>query len=851
MEALSIDDVLADLVSAVARTRRAVLVAPPGAGKTTRVPVALSGLRRGAGQVVVLEPRRIAARAAARRVAAELGVRVGERVGHHVRFDRRASDATEILFCTEGVFLSRLQADPFLDGVAAVVFDEFHERSLDADLALAMAARTAREVRDDLDLVVMSATLDPEPVARFLGDAPVVVSEGRAHPVETVFVPAVRDERAEDHVARGVAEALERGAGDVLVFLAGVGEIRRAQERFAGRKDVDVLPLYGDLSPDEQDAALRAGPRRRVVLATNVAESSVTVAGVDAVVDAGTARVLRHDAESGVDRLEVERIDRAAADQRAGRAGRLGPGVCVRLWSAIDDRTLEPFLVPEIRRADLAGAALALLRWGERDLAAFPWFEAPAPRALRAAEELLGMLGATDASGRITRLGERIARLPLHPRLAALVLDGAARGDAEGAALAAAMLSEREPFRRSDAASRDACDSDVEERVRALEAFEDSGGRARRHGPLEVAPAAARGVLRVRDSVLRALPKDARRGDRRDADALARSVLAGFPDRLCVRREGDGARTDRGAPRARMVGGRGVQLGRSSGVTESELFVAVRVGSAARAADDDIVWVASGVAREWVDGGEVRISTRPVFDPAARKVVGKRREMLGALVLAEKDQPLGAGPEVEDVLLDAARAEPRVALGLDTEALERDRDTATLLARLELLRIHAPELELPATDDAALAALLPMLVSGARSYSDLQRRRPLAVLLGTLSHAQRSALDLEAPERIEVPSGSHLRLDYGDGSSAPVLAVKIQELFGLLETPRVARGRVPVLLHLLAPNGRPQQVTDDLASFWGTTYAQVRKDLRGRYPKHPWPENPLTAQPTARAKRRR
>ena len=439
---LPIEEVLADLVAAVEARGRAVLVAPPGAGKTTRVPPALAASR--GGQVVVVEPRRIAARAAARRVAAEVGAELGGRVGHHVRFDRKASDRTEVLFCTEGILLARLQDDPFLEGVSAVVFDEFHERSLDADLGLAMVARSAADARDDLAVVVMSATLDPGPVARFLGDAPVVVSEGRSHPVETVFLPTERDERPEDHLARGVDEALRRGSGDVLAFLAGVGEIKRAEARLARRGDVDVHTLYGDLDPGRQDAALRPGPRRRVVLATNVAESSVTVGGVDAVVDAGEARVLRIDAATGIDRLRVERIGRASADQRRGRAGRLGPGVCVRLWSAIDDRALDPALAPEVERVDLAASALQLKLFGEADLAAFPWFQRPRAAAIRAAEELLGMLGAVGDSGRVTELGRRIARLPLHPRLGALVLSGAELGDARGAALAAAMIASLE-----------------------------------------------------------------------------------------------------------------------------------------------------------------------------------------------------------------------------------------------------------------------------------------------------------------------------------------------------------------------------------------------------------------------
>ena len=839
-EHLPIDDVLVEVVGAMEERRACVLVAPPGAGKTTRVPPALAAA--GMGAVWCLEPRRIAARAAARRVAAELGCRVGERVGHHVRFDRKLGPATEVVYCTEGILLARLQEDPFLEGIGAIVFDEFHERSLDADLALAMARRTQAEAREDLALLVTSATLDPGPASRFLGDAPIVRSEGRSHPVLTTFLAPERgaggrgEERLEEHVARGVRAALESGDGDVLVFLPGVGEIRRAEERLASLRGVDVLPLYGDLPPEQQDAALRPGPRRRVVLATNVAESSVTVGGVHAVVDTGLARILRHDRGAAVDRLVLERIDRAAADQRTGRAGRLGPGRCVRLWSAVDDRTLTAAVEPEISRLDLSGPILQLALWGERDPAAFPWFEAPDARSLRAARTLLVDLGLLDDAGRITALGKRAARLPLAPRLAVLALDAAARGAAEAGAAAAALLSERDPFRRRgpEAPRLDATESDLWDRVAALLDLGD--GRAPRRG-LQVS--AARGVLRVKDSILRqskgagAAPVDAD-----EAEALARAVLAAFPDRLARRRDGDPSRLV-------MVGGRGLRMGRDSGVTEGELLVALDVGAARRSGDEDFVRMASAVPREWIDGGRTRVSTRPVFDPSTGRVVGRRREMLGRLVLRESDQPLGRGDDVEAVLAEAASEAPFEAFGVTASS-----DGGATLERLRFLRAHRPELELPAPDEEAFRALVPMLVPGTRSFADLSRKDAVGTFLGLLSHGQRVALEEGAPERLRVPSGSHLRLAY-DGDRAPVLAVKIQEMFGLADTPTVAGGRVKVLLHLLAPNGRPQQVTDDLASFWSTTYAQVRKDLRGRYPKHPWPEDPLTAEPTARAKRRR
>ena len=659
-EHLPIDDVLAEVVGAMEESRACVLVAPPGAGKTTRVPPALAAA--GMGAVWCLEPRRIAARAAARRVAAELGCRVGERVGHHVRFDRKIGSATEVVYCTEGILLARLQEDPFLEGIGAIVFDEFHERSLDADLALAMARRTQAEARDDLALLVTSATLDPGPASRFLAGAPIVRSEGRSHPVQTTFLPPERgaggrgEERLEEHVARGVRAALEGGEGDVLVFLPGVGEIRRAEERLASLRGVDVLPLYGDLSPERQDAALRPGPRRRVVLATNVAESSVTVGGVHAVVDTGLARILRHDRGAAVDRLVLERIDRAAADQRTGRAGRLGPGRCVRLWSAVDDRTLTAAVEPEVSRLDLSGPILQLALWGERDPAAFPGSRrrtgVPCGRRGRCSW-ISGSWTTQDGSPRSA--SARAA--PLAPRLAVLALDAASRGAAEVGAAAAALLSERDPFRRRgpEAPPMDATESDLWDRVAALLDLGD--GRAPRRG-LQVS--AARGVLRVKDSILRQLKGVG--GDRPgvdEAEALARAVLAAFPDRLARRRDGDPSRL-------LMVGGRGLRMGRDSGVTEGELLVALDVGAARRSGDEDFVRMASAVPREWIDGGQTRVSTRPVFDSSTGRVVGRRREMLGRLVLRESDQPLGRGDDVEAVLAEAASETPFEAFGITT-----------------------------------------------------------------------------------------------------------------------------------------------------------------------------------------
>ncbi|MAB79306.1 MAG: ATP-dependent helicase HrpB [Planctomycetes bacterium] len=835
-EPLPIDEVLPELMEALRAAAAAVLVAPPGAGKTTRVPPAL--IDEGMGTVLVVEPRRLSARAAARRVAAERGWALGQEVGYHVRFDRKAGPRTQVLYCTDGILLRRLQDDPFLEGVGCLLFDEFHERRLGADLALAMARRVQQQVREDLRLIVTSATLEAEPVARFLGGAAIVKSEGRMFPVETHFAPPAphggRREPIEDHVARTVREALDVSGGDVLVFLPGVGEIRRSSRRLASvlrAGECDVCELFGDLPPGLQDAALRVGARRRVVLSTNVAESSVTVQGVRAVVDTGLARVLRNDRAVGLDRLAIERIDRAAADQRRGRAGREGAGHCWRLWSLGDDRALVPQLEAEVRRLDLAGPVLELLCWGETDPSTFPWFEPPPADMLERALALLRTLHALDEAGQPTARGRALCSLPVHPRLAAMVLEGVERGAPRRAALAAAILSERDPFRRDRhrVGKPDGTESDLCSRIFALEEFED---RRTTSFPIgELNPAAARAILRVCDQLLRLV----RPGHgNEDPDGLARAVFAGFPDRLCRRRPGD-------PERAVMVGGRGVRLSPTSAVTEAELFVAVDVSAGT---NESLVRMASYVEREWIDGGRTRTEVQGVFDEKSGRAVGRRRVLLGGLVLEESDHPLHDASECERVLLEAARSDPARALLLNRPEIEQWR------ARVAWLAEWRSDLELPPFDEAACRALLPMVVPGCRSLADLAKAPLIKVFLGTLTHAQRSALEREAPERLKVPSGSQVRLTYEAGRP-PVLAVRIQELYGLAESPTVAGGRVRVLLHLLAPNGRPQQVTDDLASFWGGAYHTVRKELRARYPKHDWPENPQTATPSSRPARRR
>jgi ATP-dependent helicase HrpB len=847
---LPIDAVLPEVVEALRRHSAVVVRAPTGAGKTTQVPPALLDAgAAGAGRLVMLEPRRLAARAAARRMAAERGGRLGDEVGYQVRFDRCFGPQTRLLVVTPGVLLRLLHDDPFLEGTGTVIFDEFHERGLDSDLALGMVRLLQQTVRPDLRAVVMSATLAVEPVSAYLGGCPVVHGEGRQYPVEIVYEPRPAQQPGHVAAARAVARLVDRTDGDLLVFLPGLHEIRlaaRELEPLARERDLALLPLHGDLPAEQQDAALLPQERRKVVLATNVAETSVTVEGITGVVDTGLARLLTFDPGVGLDRLRLTPISRASAEQRAGRAGRTRPGVCVRLWGESAHRARPEQTEPEIRRVDLAGAVLQLLGLGEADVRRFPWLEPPPEAAVAQALTLLRRLGAV-ADGGVTDLGRVLARLPVHPRLGRLLVEGQRWGSPERVALAAALLSERDPFTRTldeppgRTPGRAATSSDVLDRVEALEEYERPGRAAPPLGSLN--RGAARFALRARDQLLRSLRRETRRLPpslgRRPADvstdeAVLRALLAAFPDRVARRRES-------GSRRGVMVGGRGVRLAPSSGVTAPELFLGVDVDASQT---ETLVRQASAVQRDWLAPELVRAAVEVEFDPAAERVTARKRVRYEDLVLEETPAALPGDEQTAGVLAAAAAGQ------LERVLPPADSPAGLYLTRVRCLRAWLPELDLPEFDGAELQALLPGLCHGCRSFAELRGGPWLEALHGRLTHRQRQAVEREAPERLAVPSGSRLALRYEVGRP-PVLAVRIQEVFGLRETPRVAAGRVPVLLHLLGPNYRPQQVTDDLASFWRNTYPQVRKELRARYPRHAWPEDPWTAAPERRPQRRR
>lgn len=861
---LPIDPYLPGIARSIREHGALVVIGPPGSGKTTRVPPAvLEGGLRAKGKVLVLEPRRIAARAAAVRIAAERSWTLGAEVGYTVRFENRTGPKTRLQVLTEGILTRMIRSDPFLEGVAAVILDEFHERSIHADLALALLREVRASGRDDLALAVLSATLDPDPVSRFLGNCPIVTVEGRPYPVgiEHVNRPGLSDLSA--FAARTVRDAWNGSKGNVLVFLPGIREIRRTArelEGFAGKRDAIITPLHGGLRLKDQQHALDPSDRRKIVLATNVAETSITIDGVDLVIDGGYARVLRSDPRHGIDRLELSRISRYSADQRAGRAGRTGPGKAIRLWSLAEDAALPEREEPEVRRVDLASAVMELRAWGMNDPASFDWFEPPEPARLARAEALLESLGAIHGKGGpLTPLGKAMLEIPAHPRLARIVTAAHEMGILKEGAGLAALIEERDiiPLSASPAISgararpRTTGPSDLLLRLDLLDEAEEQRFRRERPGEITIDIGAARMAARTRKVLVREArrvlvkePRGRKRGpDARSVDTgddLLRILLQGYPDRV-VRRRG------KGSDRGRMVGGRGVVLSPGSVVRDAELFIAIDLDEGARGERLEArVNLASAVRREWLEEDlpawiEERVDTS--FDPATERVRSTVSRCFLDLPLEEpRDRP----PPVEEaqrILEDAARARAE-------EIFLSSRDVSRWLARVRSLTDWMPELELPRFDSQELADAIAGACAGKTSLKEIRDSDLLGLLKAQLPHPKLAAIKRHAPEAIVVPSGSRIRLTYEPGKP-PVLAVRLQELFGLAETPAVAAGRVPVLLHILGPNYRPVQITQDLRSFWNTTYVQVRKDLRARYPKHSWPEDPWSARPESRPKRRR
>jgi ATP-dependent helicase HrpB len=860
---LPIDPVLPELVAALRAAPAVVVEAPPGAGKTTRVPRALldAGLAE-RGEVVVLEPRRLAARLAARRVAEELGERVGETVGYQVRFEEVAGPRTRIRFVTEGLLTRRLLAEPTLPGVAAVVLDEIHERHLQGDLALAVLRRLLGGARRDLKVLAMSATLDAAPVARYLG-ASIVRSEGRRFDVAIEHLSAEEaarpDARLEDLVARAVRRLHREGvAGDVLVFLPGAAEIRRAGDALAAWAEtagVDVVPLHGDLPPDAQDRAVRPGPRRKVILSTNVAESSVTIEGVVAVVDSGLARVASHSPWSGLPTLEVKRISRASAAQRAGRAGRLAPGRALRLYTRADHDGRAEFDVPEILREDLAEPLLAVAALGMEDL---EWLDAPPAAARDAARALLARLGAVPAAGGITALGRRLLRLPVHPRLARLALEAAERGAGDEGALLAAILGERDLRDRRALEGGAAPPTGPSDLLELAHVF-DEAARARfepdRLRRMGVSPGAAQAIERSRRQLQRALrgssvgagaPAAARSRGTPSAssmpnttateDALLMATLAAYPDRVARRRAP-------GSDEIVLAGGGSARLDAASVVREAPLLVAVdaeerRGDRRPGVRGEGRVRIASAVTDEMLLDlfpDALRYETAVAWNAAAERVDASERLLYEDLVLSETRAVRPNAERVSALLASEALARGPRAFAPEG-ALDR------LVARLAFAAEHAPDAGLAAPGDEELAAALRELCAGRRSFAELRDADLPGALLSRLDPRARAALERLAPERLTLPGGRTARVQYEAGKP-PWIESRLQDFFGLAAGPAVAGGRVPLVLHLLAPNGRAVQVTTDLAGFWDRHYPAIRKELGRRYPRHAWPEDPRTAVP--------
>jgi ATP-dependent helicase HrpB len=831
---LPIDAVLPELLAAVRDRGAAVLVAPPGAGKTTRVPGALldAGLA-GAGDIVVLEPRRLATRLAATRVAQERGGTVGGEVGYEVRFDRKVSGATRIRFVTEGVLTRRLLSDPTLAGTSAVILDELHERHLAGDLALALLQRLRATTRPELRLIAMSATLDPGPVAAFL-DAPVVVSEGRTFPIAIEHLERPDDRPLGRQLAAAVRRLCQDGlAGDLLAFLPGAGEIRRAQDdlaEVAATFDLALLPLYGELPTEEQDRAIAPATRRKVILATNVAETSVTIDGVVAVIDAGLARVARHSPWSGMPSLVIEPIAQASAIQRAGRAGRTRPGRALRLYTKHDYDTRRPRDLPEIARADLTEAALELHAAGFARLTEVPWFEAPPAAAMAAADELLARLGAIDGAGAVTALGRRLLRYPAHPRQARLLVEAEARGVAREGAIVAALLGARElrlERRGPRGVARIAADSDLIEDLDAMLAARADRMRPAALRDLGLDVATAHAVDRAAQQLERLTGRSGARPSGAAAvdEALRFAILAGYPDRV-ARRRGTSADVVFAAGGAATLAPSSV-LATAAG---AEYLVAVDASDTGRGVS---VRRASAIEPLWlldVDPDRVVDSDELVWNRAAERVERAQRTRYGAIALDERVDPAGARG---DPRAGAIVAREAVAAGItrfvDADAL------AAWRARLTFAAAHVPGLAAP--DDAALVAALGQACAGMSSFAELRKVALLTLLDADLAPL-RSAIDRVAPTHAILPRRRRVPIHY-ELDRAPWIASRLQDFFGAPRGPVIADGKVAVVLHLLAPNQRPVQVTQDLPGFWQRHYPDLRRQLMRRYPKHAWPEDPM------------
>jgi ATP-dependent helicase HrpB len=836
MSTLPIEDALPALRHALTEGRNAVLTAAPGAGKTTRVPLALLDEPWLEGKkLLMLEPRRLATRAAAYRMAGSLGESIGETVGYRMKLDTKVSPKTRIEVVTEGILSRLLQHDPALSEYAIVLFDEFHERSLQADTGLALCLEAQRLFRPDLRLLVMSATLDCETISDLLGDAPIIICEGRMFPVETRYLEQPLSGRLDIAVVQSITRSLAQDHGSLLVFLPGMAEIRRVERALLElnlASHILIAPLHGDLSQDVQDRAIASTQPgvRKIVLATSIAETSLTIDGVRVVIDAGLLRVPRFDPRSGLTRLETVRVTQDSADQRRGRAGRVEPGVCARLWTSAEHQSLVPRRAPEILDADLAPLMLELALWGTADPAELSWLTLPPPGAVAHARDLLINLGALNPEGRITAHGRQMAELPLHPRLAHMLLTAVPLRLGNLACSLAALLSERDilrgPFGQRNA--------DLRLRMDVLRGQHD-------HAAGEtIDRAACRRITRTADLWQRQFLRSTRSNQHENLDEVGRLLALAYPDRIAQRQRGNDARY-------LMANGRGALFANPDPLASEDYLVITSLDGGQQWARIDLAAPVQLRDIETLYADRIHEVDEVGWDNTTHIVQATRQRRFGSLVLAEQGLS-----KPDPSLISAALLQGIRQAGLDklawTPELRQWRARVTFLRRIEGQESRWPDL----SDEALLRTLddwLAPYLSGMTTLDRVTRLDLTQPLHALLSWEQSRQLERWAPTHLTVPSGSTVRMEY-EASDLPILAVRLQEMFGCKDTPRLADGKIPVMLHLLSPAKRPVQVTKDLASFWANTYQEVRKELRGRYPKHSWPDNPLTAPPTAKTKRR-
>ncbi len=834
------DEILPLFRETILTHQAVILHAPPGAGKTTRIPLELLDcIPASAGRIIMLEPRRIAAIAAARRMAYLRGEEVGKTVGYSIRFESVVSRTTRIEVVTEGILTRRIQHDPELSGIALIIFDEFHERSIHADLGLILC-REVQQIRPDLKLIVMSATLDVERISQLLGHAPIISSAGRSFEVQHSYSDDDVKSPVTRKVAAAVFRALRETEGDILAFLPGSGEIRGCAAQLAEvlsteKRQIEVCQLYGDLPIADQQKAIQAGALRKVVLATSIAETSLTIEGVRVVIDSGVSRRLQYDPGTGLNRLVTVRESRASAEQRAGRGGRTAPGVCYRLFSPHTLSAMAPFTPPEITVTELSGLLLELAAWGVTEPNRLEWLDVPPAAAVETARTLLLDLDLLGENGAITEAGKEVVRMPLHPRLGRLLLRAKELGCPTLGCQVAALLAERDIFSRSERTqfSRK-CRSDLDERLESLKLFQTAGRFER-----NIDVSAMKNVLRTAQQ-LRSLVAVSRmvHAESVDDSTTARLLLAAYPDRVARRRDsGDGYL---------LASGRGALLSPRSGVREGDFIIAPLLDGGSRS--DAAIHLASEVTEAVLRderGRHIQTRSMVCWDEREQRVTARQVESLGSVELCGK-AVIPTHAQIASALIGAVRDSHLQLLTLDASFRQ-------LQGRLQLLHRSFPEQEWPDVSDPALCDtleqwLLPHLSASVNSAKKLAQLDFADILVNGLSYQQKRMMDEQTPSSQAVPSGSRIRIDYT--GEVPVLAVKLQELFGLAVGPSVCNGRVPLLLHLLSPAGRPIQVTRDLRGFWDGAYVQVKKELKGRYPKHPWPEDPWGAVPTRRLKPR-